>query len=776
MMTRIAVFLLFSLVTGLFLPVTGISQNASVSGFVWDDLNSNGLQDTLEPGLPGVVVILENGDSTVATQPTDSTGNYTFSGLPADSFRLEFVNPGGLFLTLQNVGPNDSLDSDADPNGFVGFFALADSQDVDFDAGFSATPVLCTISGAVDSILCSDNNTPADPTDDTYTFLLTVSGGVGTWSVTPDTTLFAYDSAFVFGPFPISGGLKTLIVAESGDSTCTDTIAIVPPAPCSAVDTCTTPVTATVGAVTCNNNGTPNDATDDIFTFELTVTGGTGTWSGLPDTLDFPYDSTITFGPFPISGGPITRLVTDNADSLCTDSVTVNPPAVCSCQNPIVATFSDAVCNNNGTPNDATDDIFTFQLTVTGGTGTWSALPDTLDFPFDSTITFGPFPISGGPVTRFVTDNTDAFCVDTVAVAAPAVCSCQTPISATFSDLVCNDNGTSNDSTDDVFTFKVVATGGTGTWSALPDTTAYAFDSTATFGPFPIDSGVVTLLVRSNTDTFCVDTVTVTPPAPCSVPVNACDVKEIGCIKFELLSVTFDSLQKRTYTIQLTNNCTNKLIYTAFQLPKGITAKAPDDNTIYIAPSGREYEVRNPNFSPFYSIRFKSMVDSIGSGQSDIFKYTLPAQAKPDYIHAIVRVWPKVFYEVHLNTFNCPLTQMNFKQIPGKLKPNVTPPTTPGAGPGTGPGNATTTAPQFQVYPNPTAGGAISVDLLDWAGQAVELQLFNGQGQVILTQTTVADDVPLEIELPTGLDAGIYWLRMKPANGKPQIQRLVLQW
>lgn len=685
MMTRIAVFLLFSLFTGLFLPVAGISQNASVSGFVWDDLNSNGLQDTLEPGLPGVVVILENGDSTVATQPTDSTGNYTFSGLPADSFRLEFVNPGGLFLTLQNVGSNDSLDSDADPNGFVGFFALADSQDVDFDAGFSATPVLCTISGAVDSILCSDNNTPADPTDDTYTFLLTVSGGVGTWSVTSDTTLFAYDSAFVFGPFPISGGLKTLIVAESGDSTCTDTVAVVPPAPCSAVDTCTTPVTATVGAVTCNNNGTPNDATDDIFTFELTVTGGTGTWSALPDTLDFPYDSTFTFGPFPISGGPVIRVVTDNADALCTDSVTVNPPAVCSCL---------------------------------------------------------------------------------------------TPISATFSDVACNDNGTSNDSTDDVFTFRVVATGGAGTWSALPDTTAYAFDSTATFGPFPIDSGVVTLLVRSNVDTFCVDTVTVTPPAPCSVPVNACDVKEIGCIKFELLSVTFDSLQKRTYTIQLTNNCTNKLIYTAFQLPKGITAKAPDDNTIYAAPSGRDYEVRNPNFSPFYSIRFKSMVDSISSGQSDIFKYTLPAQAKPDYIHAIVRVWPKVFYEVHLNTFNCPLTQMNFKQIPGKLKPNVTPPSTPGVtpGPGTGPGNAATTTPQFQVYPNPTAGGAISVDLLDWAGQTVELQLFNGQGQVILTQTAVAGDVPLEIELPTGLDAGIYWLRMKPANGKPQIQRLVLQW
>lgn len=685
MMKHFALLFWLGLFFGLSVPFAGTAQNASVGGFVWDDKNSNGLQDTLEPGLAGVVVVLRNPDSTVATQPTDTSGHYAFSGLAADSFQLEFVNPGGLFITLQNVGSNDSIDSDADPAGLFGFFALADSQQVDVDAGFSATPVLCSISASADSILCDDNSTSADTTDDTFTFQLRVTGGVGIWRIAGDTSLYAYDSAFVFGPYPIDTGLLTLIITDSGDSTCTDSLTITPPAPCSTVDTCSTPITATVGAAVCDNNGTPNDATDDLFTFQLTVSGGAGAWNALPDSLDYAYDSTYTFGPFPISGGPVTRIVTDKADALCADTVTVDPPAVCSC---------------------------------------------------------------GSPIT------------------------------ATVSDVLCNDNSTSNDSTDDVFTFKLLATGGTGTWSALPDTAAYPFDSTASFGPYPISGGPLTLLVRSNTDTFCVDSVTVTPPAPCSVPVNACDVKEIGCIKFELLGITQDSSKKRTYQMQVTNNCNEKLIYVAFQLPKGITAKAPDDNSVYTAPSGRQYDVRNPNFSPYYSIRFKSKADSISGGQSDIFEYTLPPQAQPPYILATVRVSPQEFYEAHLNTFDCDSLQPKFLKAPGKSSATGSnPPGGVNPGPGTGPGPVTPPAnPQMHIYPNPTTGGTISVDLSDWPGQSVELELFDNHGKLILSQTVASTDVPVDIELPNGLYAGVYWLRVRPANGKPQVQRLVLQW
>ena len=56
--------------------------------------------------------------------------------------------------------------------------------------------------------------------------------------------------------------------------------------------------------------------------------------------------------------------------------------------------------------------------------------------------------------------------------------------------------------------------------------------------------------------------------------------------------------------------------------------------------------MRNPNFSPFYSIRFKSTADSLANGESDIFEFTLPAQADVDYFHVVARVSVKVFYVV----------------------------------------------------------------------------------------------------------------------------------
>jgi hypothetical protein len=61
------------------------------------------------------------------------------------------------------------------------------------------------------------------------------------------------------------------------------------------------------------------------------------------------------------------------------------------------------------------------------------------------------------------------------------------------------------------------------------------------------------------------------------------------------------------------------LIYTAIQLPDGVDAVEPANLSTYNSPEGRNYLVRNPNFTPFYSIRFKSTTDSIANGESDVF-------------------------------------------------------------------------------------------------------------------------------------------------------------
>lgn len=254
-------------------------------------------------------------------------------------------------------------------------------------------------------------------------------------------------------------------------------------------------------------------------------------------------------------------------------------------------------------------------------------------------------------------------------------------------------------------------------------------------------------------------------------------------MRYELLGITMDSSMRKTYTVQVINNCTDKMIYTAIQLPNGLTAKAPDDNSVYTAPSGREYLVRNPNFSPFYSIRFKSGADSISNGQSDIFEYTLPAQADPTFIHVVSRIAPKVFYEAHLNTFACDVVLVPLvtpsNQFPGPKTGQVpSNPTTPGSNPG----NPGTPAPNdpgldFTVYPNPNTGdGPVMVDLTDWKGLDVQLQLFNPQGKLLSAATLTALDQPQPFDLPKGLDAGLYWLKLVPPSGQPLVRQLVIQW
>lgn len=245
----------------------------------------------------------------------------------------------------------------------------------------------------------------------------------------------------------------------------------------------------------------------------------------------------------------------------------------------------------------------------------------------------------------------------------------------------------------------------------------------------------------------CCFKVTVREEAPC-------DIKVIGCMKYELLSITKGATTDLTYEIRVTNNCSNKMIYTAIQLPDGIVAVKPVNNSVFTAPSGRKYDVRNPNYSPFYSVRFKSQADSIANGQADIFKYTLPGQTKPDYIHIASRLYPQVFFEAHLNTFNCPIT--------------------PETGPKERELTLTQSLRELLVFPNPTSG-VLYADLSAWNGQELTVRVSNGLGQQIRQLNLTAHDEPQEVELPAGLAGGIYFLEVLTGTGEKQTARFVIQ-
>jgi uncharacterized repeat protein (TIGR01451 family) len=99
----------------------GIYFDASLGDRVWFDLNGDGVQDSGEPGVPGVQVTLFNSLNQPVGQPvlTDQNGNYAFTDLPPGDYYVQFSPPAGYLISPQDSGGNtpasNTSDSDANP-------------------------------------------------------------------------------------------------------------------------------------------------------------------------------------------------------------------------------------------------------------------------------------------------------------------------------------------------------------------------------------------------------------------------------------------------------------------------------------------------------------------------------------------------------------------------------------------------------------------------------------------------------------------------------------
>ncbi|MBN2383045.1 SUMF1/EgtB/PvdO family nonheme iron enzyme [bacterium] len=112
--------------------------SSEIGDWVWQDLDENGLQDVGEPGFAGIPVLLYDVDMVfIGSVLTDSGGYYSFDGLAAGSYSVEFITPKGYSLTLSKQGSDDMLDSDPDRvTGLAGPVVLADAEiNLDIDAG-----------------------------------------------------------------------------------------------------------------------------------------------------------------------------------------------------------------------------------------------------------------------------------------------------------------------------------------------------------------------------------------------------------------------------------------------------------------------------------------------------------------------------------------------------------------------------------------------------------------------------------------------------------------
>jgi uncharacterized repeat protein (TIGR01451 family) len=140
-----------------------LTPTGTVGDFVWNDLNTNGIQDPGEPGVANVVVQLYDSDGNlIAETTTDENGFYEFTDVEPGQYYVQFTPPADTYYFTQPYqGSDPGADSDANPNtGRTDFFIVdAGVNDPTHDAGLIQNPTLVllktanvALAGAGDSV------------------------------------------------------------------------------------------------------------------------------------------------------------------------------------------------------------------------------------------------------------------------------------------------------------------------------------------------------------------------------------------------------------------------------------------------------------------------------------------------------------------------------------------------------------------------------------------------------------------------------------------------
>ncbi|MBN8820600.1 MAG: DUF11 domain-containing protein [Spirosoma sp.] len=174
---------------------------ASLGDFVWIDLNKDGIQDGIEPGIEGVKVTLFINGGASTTTTTDASGLYSFTGLtPGNSFSyaVGFTVPTGYTTTIPLSGTDKAKDSDADLiTGKSASVTLAPGEfNQTLDAGYIAPELPAAIASLGDFVwLDSDKNGIQDfgePGIQGVTAILYINGASSATTVTNASGFYSF--------------------------------------------------------------------------------------------------------------------------------------------------------------------------------------------------------------------------------------------------------------------------------------------------------------------------------------------------------------------------------------------------------------------------------------------------------------------------------------------------------------------------------------------------------------------------------------------------------
>jgi len=290
------------------------------------------------------------------------------------------------------------------------------------------------------NIVCDDNGTPADPSDDTYTFDILVNGnnpaaGAGnTFNDDQGNAGIAYGATVSYGPYPIAGGNITVNFTDVDDMVCVAMMMATAPATCSGDVICQDEIMGTViPPAGCSVAGITVTIYDDMGNVVTTLTtDANGVYDSSPTTYPCgDYTAELTAG-LPTcytdangETGPKPFMVDNDDSNSDTDGTDFEPgePPVCS----ISVEVSEILCDNNNTPQVGDDDVVTIIVTITS-TGPWTAGDGTIGVNGD-TYSF-PATLANDVITMMFSVNGETGCETTFSM---IVGDCDVPAIPTLS-------------------------------------------------------------------------------------------------------------------------------------------------------------------------------------------------------------------------------------------------------------------------------------------------------------------------------------------------------
>ncbi|MEM8906361.1 MAG: SprB repeat-containing protein, partial [Bacteroidota bacterium] len=472
-------------------------------------------------------------DNGTASDPSDDFYEVTLnvSAINGSITNTYDVLINGLPSFTYLYGTSNTFPLPAD--GSTPLLAIVDSDDPQCQETPSIVPLVpcsdaCLLQIDGIDFTCNNNGSVTDPSDDFYELSVQVSvlnpGSSNSFEVFADNVsvgVFTYAAPANFN-LPATGNAVNIRVEDSDDNICFAEQNVGPLESCE--QDCS--INATLSNITCDDNGTGTDPSDDTFTFDLLVDGqntGSG-WQATDGSISGTYGTVENFGPFPIAGGSIDLELEDLTTTTCFTSILVDPPNTCSDDCLITIDQLNFNCDDNGTITDPADDFYIIDIQASainpGNSNSFEVLADNVSvgiFDYDTGGSFN-LPASGNTVNIRVQDSEITSCLAEQNIGPLESCEEDCTISATVSNLACDDNGTGTDPSDDTFTFDLLVNGqntGSG-WQATDGSISGSYGTVETYGPFPIASGSIDLELEDLTTTSCIAPILVDPPNTCS--------------------------------------------------------------------------------------------------------------------------------------------------------------------------------------------------------------------------------------------------------------------